>query len=66
MSDLALEMKGITRTFHQGWRELSVLREANMALGRGEIIALVGPSGRERQRFCILPGFWSDRIRARS
>lgn len=56
MSDLALEMKGITRTFHQGGRELSVLREANMALGRGEIIALVGPSGAGKSTLLHIAG----------
>ena len=56
MSDLALEMKGITRSFHQGGRELSVLREANMALGRGEIIALVGPSGAGKSTLLHIAG----------
>jgi len=56
MSDLALEMKGITRTFHQGGRELSVLREANMFLGRGEIIALVGPSGAGKSTLLHIAG----------
>lgn len=56
MSNLALEMKAITRTFHQGGRELSVLREANMALGRGEIIALVGPSGAGKSTLLHIAG----------
>lgn len=56
MSDLALELKAITRTFHQGGRELSVLREASMALGRGEIIALVGPSGAGKSTLLHIAG----------
>ena len=45
MSEVALELKRVTRTFNQGGREIAVLREAGMSLARGEIVALVGPSG---------------------
>lgn len=56
MSDLALELRGITRTFHQGGRELSVLREADMSLRRGEIVALVGPSGAGKSTLLHIAG----------
>ena len=56
MSELALELKGITRTFHQGGRELSVLRDAEMALKRGEIVALVGPSGAGKSTLLHIAG----------
>jgi predicted ABC-type transport system involved in lysophospholipase L1 biosynthesis ATPase subunit len=54
MSELALELKGITRTFHQGGRELSVLRDAEMALKRGEIVALVVRQERANRPCCTL------------
>ena len=56
MNELALELKGITRTFHQGGRELSVLRDAEMALKRGEIVALVGPSGAGKSTLLHIAG----------
>ena len=56
MSELALELKRITRTFHQGGRELSVLRDAEMALKRGEIVALVGPSGAGKSTLLHIAG----------
>ena len=45
MSEIALELQGITRHFKQGGDTLEVLRGANLTLHRGEIVALVGPSG---------------------
>lgn len=45
MSDIALELKNITRNFKQAGETLEVLRGANLVLKRGEIVALVGPSG---------------------
>ncbi|MDE0779300.1 MAG: ABC transporter ATP-binding protein [Alphaproteobacteria bacterium] len=56
MSDLALELKGVTRTFEQGGRKLSVLREAEMYLARGEIVALVGPSGAGKSTLLHIAG----------
>ena len=56
MSDLALELKGVTRTFEQGGRELSVLCEAEVALARGEIVALVGPSGAGKSTLLHIAG----------
>ena len=45
MSDAALELDGVVRTFHQAGRPLEVLRGASMRLQSGEMVALVGPSG---------------------
>ncbi len=46
MSDAALVLDGVRRTFHQGEKSLEVLKGADLAVQPGEIVALVGPSGR--------------------
>lgn len=56
MSDLALELKGVNRTFRQGEREIAVLRAAEMSLARGEIVALVGPSGAGKSTLLHIAG----------
>ena len=45
MSDVALELKAIVQTFHQGETALEVLKGADLKVEAGEIVALVGPSG---------------------
>ncbi len=41
----ALVLDGITRNFTQGARTLEVLKGADLAVGAGEVVALVAPSG---------------------
>lgn len=45
MSDFAIELKGLERTYHQGETALHVLRGAELTVKKGEVVALVGPSG---------------------
>jgi len=45
MSKVILELQKLTRTFNQGHEELHVLKEADLNIKAGEIVALVGPSG---------------------
>jgi lipoprotein-releasing system ATP-binding protein len=45
MSEAVLELIGLQRTYVQGEKRLPVLRGVDLRLERGEIVALVGPSG---------------------
>jgi len=45
MSEYALELRDLSRSFTQGDVTIEVLRGVNLALKKGEIIALLGPSG---------------------
>ena len=56
MSEPALALRDIRRTFHQGDRSLDVLRGANLELRPGEIIALVGPSGAGKSTLLHIAG----------
>ncbi len=57
MSDApVLELKGITRTFKQGKRELEVLKGAELSVGSGEVVALVGPSGAGKSTLLQIAG----------
>ncbi len=45
MSEFAIELKGLERTYRQGETALHVLRGAGLSVKKGEVVALVGPSG---------------------
>lgn len=40
-----LEARGVRKSFHQGTREVQVLKDVSMSLGAGESLAIVGASG---------------------
>ncbi|HAU3321080.1 TPA: ABC transporter ATP-binding protein, partial [Salmonella enterica subsp. diarizonae] len=40
-----IELKGISRTYTNGGQALSVLKEINLAISAGELVAIIGASG---------------------
>ena len=55
MSDL-LRADDLHKSYHDGQRELSVLRGASLAVGRGESVAVVGASGSGKSTLLRLLG----------
>lgn len=53
---VVLEINNISRTFHQGGRDIHVLREVSMSLQAGEIVGLLGQSGSGKSTMLQIAG----------
>ena len=57
MSDVpVLELRDVTRTYHQGETELHVFHDLGLTLMPGDIVALVGPSGAGKSSLLHIAG----------
>jgi len=56
MSEHALVLEDVHRTFRQGEKELQVLKGANLTVQAGEIVAMVGPSGAGKSTLLQIAG----------
>lgn len=54
--NVILELKNITKTFNQGDSKLVILDDASFSIKRGEIVALIGPSGTGKSTLLYIAG----------
>ncbi len=56
MMGVAIEVRGVSRTFRKGGAAIEVLRGADLSLAAGECVAIVGQSGSGKSTFLHLLG----------
>jgi lipoprotein-releasing system ATP-binding protein len=56
MSEAALVLDAVSRTFRQGEKSIEVLKGASLAVQPGEIVAMVGPSGAGKSTLLQIAG----------
>ena len=58
--EVIIELKGVSRHYVQGARKLTILNDAHFALRRGEMVALVAPSGTGKSTLLHISEFRSS------
>lgn len=57
MSDPVLALEGLSKTYNRGApNQITVLQDASVAVGRGEVVALVAPSGSGKSTLLHIAG----------
>ena len=56
LTDLALRMEGVRKTYQVGDEEVVALDGVDLTVGADEIVALVGPSGSGKTTLCSIAG----------
>jgi lipoprotein-releasing system ATP-binding protein len=53
---VTVEVRGLSKTFRDGRRQVQVLQDVHMSLGAGDLVAVVGPSGSGKSTLLHLLG----------
>lgn len=52
----AIEVKNVSKTFDDGRKEITALKDTNFSVEEGEFVAIIGPSGSGKSTFLTIIG----------